>query len=86
MLFRSSEDERAAMFDKTLKEISRITTMAVTFSIASIRTPQALVTEPAFIEEFLKNCGSEQFKRIRDHVINLRSKEEIKPIPIDCPE
>jgi len=80
------EDERAAMFDKTLKEIARITTLAVTFSIASIRTPQALVSEPAFIEEFLKNCGGEQFKRIRDHVINLRGKEEIKPIPIDCPE
>lgn len=80
------EEDRTKLLDATLKEITRITTKAVSFSIGSIRTPQVLVTEQQFIEEFLQNCNSKFFGRIRDHVIGLRQNDELNPIPVDCPE
>jgi hypothetical protein len=57
---------------------------AMKFSIASIRTPQALVTEPEFIQEFLNNCDRNLFSKIRDRVIELRVASDLKPIKITC--
>lgn len=81
-----TDDERSQKLTETLVEITKITLNAVTFSIGSIRTPQALVTEPEFITEFLQNCNSKFFTRIRDHAANLRQSDDLKPVAIDCPE
>ncbi len=54
------------------------------FNIASIKTPQALVTEPEFIEEFLNNCDRKLFSKIRDRVIELRVASDLNPIAITC--
>lgn len=81
-----SDEDRNQQLNNTLTEITKITLNAVTFSISSIRTPQAVVTEPAFITEFLQNCNGKLFSRIRDHAVKLRTADDIKPVAIDCPE
>jgi hypothetical protein len=49
-----------------------------------IKTPQALVSEQPFIEEFLKNCDRELFNQIRDHVLQLREQSELQPLKLQC--
>jgi len=83
---QGNEDERSKQLDKILSEITKITQQAVKFSIAAVRTPQDVVTDHAFIEEFLQNCNGKLFNQIRDHAIKLRTADDLKPIEIDCPE
>lgn len=79
-----SDDEKIAKLNAALKHITELTVDAMKFNIASIRTPQALVTEPEFIHEFLNNCDRNLFSKIRDRVIELRSASELAPIKITC--
>lgn len=81
-----NEEERSKQLDKILEEITKVTLQAVKFSIAAIRTPQEVVTNPEFIEEFLQNCGAKLFAQIRDHAVKLRTADDLRPIEIDCPE
>jgi hypothetical protein len=69
-----------------LKRITEITVKALAQSIAVIKTPQALVSEPDFIEEFLKNCDRELFNRVRNHIVELKTKAEMPPMTLTCPE
>ena len=78
------DSEKTQRLNDAVKGITEITIKAIKNSISSIRTPQALVTESEFIEEFLTNCDRELYVRIRDHAIKLRSATELTPISIQC--
>ncbi len=78
------DDEKIQKLNAALKRITELTVDAMKFSIASIRTPQALVTEPEFIQEFLNNCDRNLFSKIRDRVIELRVASDLKPVKIVC--
>jgi len=78
--------DKLAALSNALKKITAITVHALAQSIATIRTPNALVTEPEFIDEFLQNCDRGLFNQIRDHIISIKNDAEIKPIRIKCPE
>ncbi len=68
-----------------LKKITEITITALSQSIAAIKTPQALVTEPEFIQDFLKNCDRQIFNQVRDFIIELKSNSEMPPLTLACP-
>ena len=80
------EKEKLERMQQVLIKITELTVKALKWSIQSIRTPQAIVSEPEFIEDFLKNCDRTLFNTIRDKVINLRVSSEIKPLAIRCGE
>jgi hypothetical protein len=80
------DDEKIRRLNAALKRITELTVNALKHSIAGIKTPQALVTEPEFIQEFLNNCDRQLFNQIRDHVISLRQASELKPLKITCSE
>lgn len=80
------EKEKLARMQQVLVKITELTVQALKWSIQSIRTPQAIVSEPEFIEDFLKNCDRTLFNTIRDHVIKLRLSSEIKPLSVKCGE
>jgi hypothetical protein len=69
-----------------LKRITEITVSAMSQSIAAIKTPQALVSEPEFIREFLTNCDRQVFNQIRDFIVDLKIKSEMQPLKINCAE
>jgi hypothetical protein len=69
-----------------LKRITEITVKALAQSIAVIKTPQAMVSEPEYIEELLKNCDRELFNRIRDQILELKTQAEMAPMQLTCPE
>jgi hypothetical protein len=78
------DSEKIQKLNDALKRITELTVDAMKFNIASIKTPQALVTEPEFIEEFLNNCDRNLFSKIRERVIELRVISELQPVKITC--
>jgi hypothetical protein len=81
-----SDAEKISELNSSLQKITELTMEALKWSIASIRTPQALVTEPEYIHEFLSNCDRKLFAQIKEHIISLRESSEIKPLHIECSE
>lgn len=79
-----SEDEKMSRMSQVMKDITDLTIQALTGSIASIRTPSSIVTEPEYIRDFLANCDRSVFNHIKDTVIDLREQTEIPPLPIKC--
>lgn len=69
----------------SLKKITELTIEALKWSISSIRTPNALVTEPEYIQEFINNCDRSLFNTIKNHIIKLREGSEIEPLNLECP-
>jgi hypothetical protein len=79
-------EQRLTMLSESFKKITALTVRAISVSISSIQTPDALVTEPDYILEFLNNCEKNLFQQIRDHAIALRQASEIKPLDVTCTE
>jgi uncharacterized Fe-S cluster-containing MiaB family protein len=69
-----------------LKKITDITVTALAQSIAAVKTPQALVSEPEYIEEMLKNCDSKLFNQVRDCILELKASSEMQPLKMVCTE
>ena len=80
------EEEKINIINAALQEITKITIKAIKSSISSVKTPNALVSDPEFIEEFLNNCDRTLFTKIRDHAIKLRSENELEPLKLTCTE
>jgi len=80
------DEEKVKRMTEIMKSITQLTVQALKHSIAGIRTPQAFVTDPAHIEEFLTNCDRTVFAAIRDHAIKLRTDSELKPVKLECTE
>jgi hypothetical protein len=81
-----SEAEKMLALSDALKKITNITVVALSQSIAAVKTPQATVYEPEYIEEMLKNCDTKLFNQIRDFIIDLKSSSEMQALKISCPE
>jgi hypothetical protein len=81
-----SDAEKIAELNTSLKTITELTMEALKWSIASIRTPHALVTEPEHIHEFINNCDRSLFNTIKNHIVSLRQDSEIQPLDMECAE
>ena len=81
-----SEDEKVQVLNAALKEITNITVRAIASSISGIKTPAALVSDPAYVQEFLVNCDRNLFAKIKDHAVNLRMATELTPMKLTCTE
>lgn len=82
----SNDGEKINALTQALKQITEITVEALAQSIAAIKTPSALVTEPKYITDFLKNADRTLFTQIKDHIVNEKSKAEIQPLNLVCHE
>lgn len=80
-----SESDKMTALTAAFKKLTEITVQSLALSIAVIKTPQAMVTEIEYINDFLKNCDRKLFDQIRDHVIKLREQSEMQPLKIQCP-
>jgi hypothetical protein len=78
------DEEKLARLNQALRKITELTIQALKHSIAGIRTPNTVVVDPEFIHEFLTNCDRKLFNIIRDHVIELRTASELKPLHLKC--
>jgi hypothetical protein len=80
-----SEAEKITELNNSLQKITELTVEALKWSIASIRTPHALVTEPDYIHEFIVNCDRSLFNVIKNQIIELRQGSELDPLDVECP-
>jgi len=80
------DSEKISNITDALKKITQITIDALSQSVAAVKTPAALVTEPEFIRELMQNCDRTVFNSIRDHIVNLKNSTEIKPLSLTCPQ
>lgn len=79
-----SDDEKIAMLQKTLQQVTGLTVKAISHSIAAIKTPAALVSEQSYIEEFLKNCDRLVFDKVREQALKLKVDSDLKPLSMTC--
>lgn len=79
-----TDEEKIKRLNETMHTITELTIETLKYSIASIRTPDALVTETEFIRDFLVNCDRKLYQEIRDRVIELRNSADLKPFKIQC--
>lgn len=80
-----ADEEKIRKMTEVMKSITHLTVRALKHSIAHIRTPQAIVTDPEHIEEFLTKCERQIFNSIRDHAVRLRENTELQPLKLTCP-
>jgi hypothetical protein len=80
------DSDKIGALSEAFKRITDVTVRALAQSIAAVKTPQAMVVEPEFIEELLKNCDRELFNKIRDHIVDLKAQAEMRPMMLACPE
>jgi hypothetical protein len=78
--------EKINMVSDALKKITSITVSALAQSVAIVKTPTAMVSEPEFIEEMLHNCDRKLFNQVRDYIIELKSVSELQPLHLACDE
>ena len=79
-------EDKLGLMQKTLIDLTRITNEALSYSIAAIKAPSAVVTEREHIHEWLEHCDRKVFNTLRSHVIELRSGSDIPPMDLACPE
>ena len=80
-----SNEEKIARVNSMMKNLIVVTVKAMSQSIIEIRANGAVVNKKEHIEEFLENCNSTVFNKLKAHIIKMREKNEIKPISITCP-
>lgn len=78
------EKQKLDLLNQATLQITQLTTNALKNNISAIKTPDAVVVETEFIEEFLKNCDRVVFNKIRDRIIELRESAEMPPLKIKC--
>lgn len=76
--------QKMSALSTALMKITEITINAVAQSISAVKTPDALVSEPEFIVEMLKNCDRRLYAKIRDHIIDVKAASEIQPLIVKC--
>jgi hypothetical protein len=81
-----TEEEKLSTLGQALKRVTDLTVQSLAQSIATIKTPHAMVTEADYVADFLKNCDRNLFNRIRDYIVDLKGQAEMQPLKITCPE
>jgi hypothetical protein len=80
----AEEKIKLEQLHRSMMLITETTTKTIAQSIATIKTPQAMVSESEYIVDFLKNCDSKIFNQLRDHVIKIKQQSDIQPLALTC--
>ena len=80
-----TEEEKIQHLNKAIKNLTELTIHTMANCISMVRAQGILVTEPEYILEWLQNCDSVLFAKIREHIASLREQTDMKPIELSCP-
>ena len=80
----TTDEEKLTRLNDVLRKITAMTTQALGQSIMVVKTPEASVSEPQHISEWLANCDRNTFNQIREHIIAAKQKSELQPLEIAC--
>ena len=79
-----SEEEKLKVLQKAFGNISKLTLVALADSISMIQSGDDVVVDRAHIAEYLENCPSQQFEKIREKIASIRESGEMDPLHIVC--
>jgi len=77
------EEEKLKMLQKAFNNISMLTLTAIA-SISMIKAGDDVVVDKKHITEYIKNCDSKSFGKIRDKITHIKETAEIKPLHVVC--
>lgn len=80
------EDQKSIKGTEMMKKITATSMKTLANTIQHIRTPNDVVTDPAYITEFLEHCDKHTYEAIKEHNAKLREASDIKPMKIACDE
>ncbi len=78
------EDQKNQTLNKIYKEIADLSSKGFTTAISSIEIEDETVTDPAFIQEWLKNSDKEFFDTIRNHLEDISKKWKLDSQSDSC--
>jgi hypothetical protein len=78
------DEDKFQRMSEASTALTQLTIKVMKDSVAGIKTPQAFVSEPEFVSEFLVNCDRQLFNKIRDKAIELRESGLLKPLTMKC--
>ena len=77
-----TDEQKVEIFNKSFKAMSEVTLTIVVDSITAIQVPNAVVEDKTFIREFLQNADTSLYKKIEDHIKNMKLSLGLKPFTI----
>ena len=80
------EEEKLQRLSTAFANMTELTVKALAQNINYIQTPEGIVQEEEYINDFLHNCDRDIYNRIRDYVIGMKDDNELKPLQIKCQE
>jgi hypothetical protein len=87
MMDVSRMEDQTERNHKTSQALISMNEMAIdvmSYTIEYIKTPEVQVSEREYIMDYLKNCDSKIFDRIKDRNLELRRASETKPLMFKC--
>jgi hypothetical protein len=78
------EEQKKSVMNEAVKRLNDVILKIVCNTIAYIKTPESIVTDKAYIMDFMNNCDKNMNNAIRDYSIELREQSNMKPIHIKC--
>lgn len=79
-----TDENKAQQLSRMMRKMVEATVTVLAQSIREIRTRNAIVQDPKQIDEFMHNCDRSMFNQIKDHVVELREKSELRPLKMKC--
>lgn len=77
--------ERQRQFTQLFKDLVDMTEKGVASNIKSVEVDGQVVTQPAFIQEFIANCPKNIYEQIKEKITDLQRQASVPPQDIVCP-
>ena len=78
------EEQKKLIMNDAVKRLNEIVLKIICSTIEYIRTPEATVSDRAYIMDFMNNCDKNMSAAIRDRSLDLREQSNMKPLSITC--
>jgi hypothetical protein len=78
------ESEKLELLQQAFTNISHLTLSAISQSISMIKAGDDLVVDKDHIEEYIRNCESKAFDKIRKKIEDIKQTGAVEPLHITC--
>ena len=80
------EDTKLAQFKTSFEKMTSRAMDIIVKAVHRIESASGTVTDPEFLEEFMKQCDREVFDKIKKRIAELNEKNQLKPLRIASTE
>jgi hypothetical protein len=80
------EETKLAQFKKSFEKMTARTLDVIVKSVHRIESSSGTVTDPEFLDEFMRNCDREVFDKIKKRIAELGDNNQLKPLRIASTE